>query len=309
MAFAARPMPTPDDRLPEPVRLHLEAGAVSNDTPRPDARPDIAIEHWDDLFSAVTARLRRVVGERSQRLSEAQGRGADGQVRTGVLECAEALDQLQATLRHELGRRPRLEIEVFDARTALAQARAERVGTRIEEPQALHDGLTALPNRCFFRQRLDHELALRETRRDAVSVLALDLDGFRSINEIHGRTVGDELWRAVAARLTRAVRAEDLMSRMAADEFACLVTDLPSRAALINLACKLFDALSAPFQIGTLRLTVRPSIGIATGRSGGANAEALLGNAGTAMARARRQHIGYALFDECDDAQARGSDA
>ena len=283
-ACAARSMSMPDSRLPQP------AG-----TPRAYARvhpqPDIAIEHWDDLFSAVKARLRRV---------------ADGPVRSSVLECADALDQLQTTLRHELGRRQRAEIEALDVPAGRNGARAEDPRARQPAPQ---DGPTALPNGCSLRQRLDHELAARESRRDRVSVLLVDLDGVASIDEAHGRAIGDELRHAVAARLSRALRADDLVRHTAADEFGCLVTDLPGRAALAALACKLFDALSAPFQIGTLRLTVRPSIGTATGGAGTTDAEALLRNAGIAMALARRRHTGHAFFDGCDDARTHDSDA
>ena len=301
-ACPVRPMPIADDRVPQTVR-----------TAHPEAPPDIAIEHWDDLFSAVKVRLRRVVGERTQPLSEAQARVADGHVCASVLECAEALDQLQTTLRHELGRRQRLELERFDALTALAQARVERGGARAEDLRprqpALHGVPIALPDGCALRQRLDHELAARASRRDRVAVLRVDLDGVAPIDEAHGRAIGDELRRAVAARLSRAVRADDLVCHTAADEFGCAVTDLPGRPALVGLACKLFDALSAPFQIGTLRFTVRPSIGMATGGANATAAEHLLRNAGIAMALARRQHTGHAFFDGGDDARGHDTDA
>lgn len=301
-ACLARSMPMADGRPRQ---------AVS--TIRPDAPPDIAIEHWDDLFSAVKARLRRVVGERAQPRSEAQARVADGHVRSSVLECAEALDQLQTTLRHELGRRQRLDLERFDARTALAQGRVERCGARAEDLRprqpALQGVPIALPDGCALRQRLDHELAARAGRRDRVAVLRVDLDGVAPIEESHGRAIGDELRRAVAARLSRAVRADDLVCHTAADEFGCAVTDLPGRAALVGLACKMFDAVSAPFQIGALRLTVRPNIGMATGGANAPGAEHLLRNAGIAMALARRQHTGHAFFDGCDDVRGHDTDA
>lgn len=292
-ACPAGSMPMADDRVPQTVR-----------PARPDAPPEIAIEDWDDLFSAIKARLRRVVAQRTQPLSAAQARVADGSVRSNVLECAEALDQLQATLRHELGRRQRLELELFDARTALAQARVGRGGARAEDTRprqrALQREPTALPDACLLRQRLDRELAACALRRDRVALLRVDIDGIESIDQAHGRAIGDELRRTVGARLSRAVRADDLVCHTAADEFGCAVTDLPGRAALVGLACRLFDALSAPFQIGTLRFTVRPSIGMATGGADATGAHDLIRNAGIAMALARRQHTGHAVFDGCD---------
>ncbi|MDE2626210.1 MAG: GGDEF domain-containing protein [Burkholderiales bacterium] len=298
-ACPARPMPMADVRVPQSVR-----------TSRPDAPPDIAIEDWDELFSAVKARLRRVVGERTQPLSEAQARLAEGQVRTSVLECADALDQLHMTLRHELGRRQRLDLARFEAPAVSAQARVEPSGARAEDPRprqpAPQPGPTESPDGSAMRQRLDHELAVRASRPDRVAVLRVELDGVAPIDRAHGRAVGDELRCVVAARLNRALRADDLVCQTAADEFGCAVTDLPGRAALVGVACKLFDALSAPFQIGTLRFTVRPSIGMATGSANATAAEDLLRNAGIAMALARRQHTGHAFFEGCGD--ARGHD-
>ena len=129
-------------------------------------------------------------------------------------------------------------------------------------------------------------------------MLYLDLDGFKPINDIYGHATGDELLKIVAARLNQAVRSEDMVSRLGGDEFACLLSDLPSREQLSHMACKLFDAVSAPVKIGQLTLTVRPSIGMAMCHDDGATAEELIKNADVAMYRAKRQQSGYAFFDE-----------
>jgi len=266
----------------------------------PDVRSDIVIEDWEDLFSAVKARLREAVGGGLAATSEPNGHDT-GRIRASVLDCVAALDQLHTTLAHELSRRRQLQHEIFDAQAALAQARAELVGTRAGERHArhlaLHDSLTTLPNRSFFRERLDHALAHVDPQPPALAVLYLDLDGFKSINDTHGHDAGDELLRIVAARLTRAVRAEDVVSRVGGDEFACLLADLLDREKLSHLACKLFDTVSAPLRIGQLQLTVRPSIGIAICPTDGVSAEALLKSADTAMYRAKRHQTGYAFFD------------
>ena len=271
--------------------------------PMPSVSSDVAVAEWDDLLSAVRIRLRQTVGEPVAPAPEPITRDAAGQVQTSVLECVLALDQLHTTLTHELGRRRQLERKVLDAQTALAQARAELAGTQAGERRArhlaLHDRLTSLPNRSFFRERLDYALAHAEPRRQALAVLYLDLDGFKPINDVHGHDAGDELLRAVALRLTRAVRAEDMVSRFGGDEFACLLDGMPpGRVQLVRLACKLLDAVSAPLKVGRLNLTVRPSIGIAMCPSDGETAEVLLKNADTAMFRAKRQQSGYAFFDQ-----------
>jgi diguanylate cyclase (GGDEF)-like protein len=277
---------------------------------------DIAIADWSDLFSAVEARLRLTVDASPGAAAELPANDPGAQVRAKVLECVMELDHLRATLTHEFNRTQQLELEVFDAKTALAQLRAELVGTQAGERRAhhlaLHDSLTALPNSGHFRERLDRALTRAEATHPTLAVLYLDLDGFKAVNDAHGHAAGDELLRIVAIRLARAVRAEDMVSRLGGDEFACLLGALPSREQLSHLACKLFDAVSAPFQIGELKLSVRPSIGIAMCPADGVTCDALLKNADTAMYRAKRQQMGYAFFDQCTEdcaAQAAGSAA
>jgi diguanylate cyclase (GGDEF)-like protein len=218
-----------------------------------------------------------------------------------VLECVAALDQLHATLSHELERRTRMTQELAQAHVTLADARLQLAGTRAEERQArymaLHDSLTTLPNRAHFRARLDAALAPPAPERRRVALLYIDLDGFKPINDAHGHDVGDELLRIVAARLSRAVRIEDLVGRLGGDEFACLLSNLPSRDQMSHLACKLFDAVSAPLTIGALNLTIRPSIGIATCPEHGVTPELLLKHADAAMYQAKRERTGYAFFD------------
>jgi len=268
--------------------------------PLPDLSSDVAVRDWDALLGAVKERLRLTVGERLGEAAEPQVHATVGRIQASVLECVAALEQLQKTLTHELGRRRQFEMEAFDARTALAQARAELVGTKAGERRArhlaLHYSLTSLPNRSFFRQQLHDALAHAEPQRQPLAVLYVDLDGFKPINELHGHDAGDELLRIVAARLTRSVRAEDMVSRLEGDEFACLLGGLAGREQLSRVACKLFDAVSAHVKIGKLKLTVRPSIGIAMCPAHGTTAEALLQNADAAMYHAKRHQTGYAFF-------------
>lgn len=287
------PVPTP------PVALRPPANRPSN-APSVSGLKNIPIQDWSDLLSAVKARLRLTVGDRSPAMTSSQAWDAARRIQASVLECVAALDQLHATVCHEVGLRRKLELEVFDAQTALAQALAELVGAQATEKQArhlaVHDGLTQLPNRGFFRERLEELLASPE--RQALAVLYLDLDDFKPINDTHGHEAGDELLKIVALRLSRSVRAEDMVSRLGGDEFACLLSDFPGREQLSQVASKLYDAVSAPLQIGELKLRVRPSIGIAMCPTDGATVEDLVGNADSAMYRAKRRQMGYAFFDQ-----------
>ena len=270
--------------------------------PLPAPSQYVAIGDWDDLLNAVKARLRLTGGEKLVTKAGPEVLDVERRVRAGVLACLAALDELHMKLASELGRRQQLEREVVDAQTALMQARADLVGSQAGERRArhlaLHDCLTALPNRNFFREQLDRALAQTGPQRQALAVLYLDLDKFKPINDEYGHGVGDELLRIIAARLTRAVRADDIVSRMGGDEFACVLGGVTSQEQLGLLACKLLDAVSAPLYIGNLALCVQPSIGIAIYPTDGATTEVLLKNADAAMYSAKRQKTGYAFFDE-----------
>ncbi|HWI10022.1 MAG TPA: GGDEF domain-containing protein, partial [Burkholderiaceae bacterium] len=169
-----------------------------------------------------------------------------------------------------------------------------------------HDGLTRLPNAEYFRTRVDNALARVRQHEQPVAVLFLDLDDFKAINDTHGHATGDAVLRIVAARLVGGIRAEDLVSRIGGDEFACLLVGVQDRARLSRLVCQMFDSVAGPLTIGRVGLSVRASIGIAMSPADGATSVALMKNADAAMYRAKRQKRGYVFFDEPDDEPASG---
>jgi diguanylate cyclase (GGDEF)-like protein len=209
------------------------------------------------------------------------------------------IKELHATLAQEVSRRKQLELAVSAMRAELAWARAELAGTQAGEQrarhQALHDGLTSLPNRSYFCERLEHDLAYVRSRRETLALMYLDLDGFKDLNDAHGHDTGDKLLQIVAARLTRAVRGDDMVSRLGGDEFACLLSGMPTHADLDHLAAKLFDVVSAPLTIGKIEVTVRPSIGIAISPDHGLTADELLKQADEAMYCAKRNRAHHAF--------------
>jgi len=257
---------------------------------------------WEMLLHGVQARLRAVVSVSAGSNGASHGGSTPDRVNTDVLECAQDLNALLSTLTEELSRCMRLERELVNAQAELAQSRAELANTRHGERRArhlaLHDSLTGLPNRRFFDERLDRALDQLEPAHPGLAMLYVDLDGLKAINDRHGHDTGDELLKIVAARLRAALRAQDVVSRLGGDEFACLLTDLLTREQLVHLACKLFDTVSAPMQIGERGLVVRPSIGIVTCPADGNTGAELLKHADAAMYCAKREQSGYAFFSE-----------
>ncbi len=248
-------------------------------------------EDWDLLFDAVANRLERCIhAPQARPMHEA------------VNDCVQALKQLHGELSGQRGYLRRIESQLSESCAALAAVRAELAEARISERRAQHvaqhDGLTALPNSAHFRRRLDDALGAGQLGGPALAVLFLDLDDFKPINDCHGHDTGDELLRIVARRLSGAVRADDIVCRLGGDEFACLLSQPMEHAQLSRLARQLFDAVSAPLQVGTLELSVRPSIGIAVCPNDGDTTAALLQRADAAMYRAKRGRLGYAFFGD-----------
>ena len=165
--------------------------------------------------------------------------------------------------------------------------------------QAFTDSLTGMPNRALFRRRLEEAVAERGSA--PVTVLLLDLDDFKLVNDDLGHSVGDELLTAIAERLRAQVRPGDTLARLGGDEFAVLLRDLAAEDTA-GLAERLLDAARRPIRLASRDVTCSLSIGIATAAGGaaddGISAEQLLGNADLAMYAAKRDgRNGYAIFD------------
>ena len=132
------------------------------------------------------------------------------------------------------------------------------------EFQAFHDPLTELANRALFRDRLDHALA---QRRDAVvSVLFIDLDDFKTVNDSLGHDAGDRLLVSVAERLRACVRLGDTVARLGGDEFAILIEDDRDATEGPVIAQRVIAALAVPFSNAGRDLRASASLGLASGR-------------------------------------------
>jgi len=151
--------------------------------------------------------------------------------------------------------------------------------------EAQHDDLTGLPNRRLLAERAAAALATSELRKVSCAVLAIDLDGFKEVNDRYGHEVGDATLREIAARLTRVMRPQDTVARRGGDEFAVLVPDVGSTAEVERIATRLLQAVEQPVPQPSPRpaLNVSASIGVALAPEQGRDLERLLQLADLAM--------------------------
>ncbi len=153
----------------------------------------------------------------------------------------------------ESGRLARLRAENACLREAVARWRG----------RALRDSLTGLYNRRYLDELLLHHFRLAQRRRAPATLVFFDLDGFKRVNDAHGHLAGDRVLRQFAAVLRRVSRASDLLARLGGDEMAALLPDTPAAAA-VPMARRVLAAVRAhPFRVGSLRLDVRCSAGLA----------------------------------------------
>ncbi len=171
--------------------------------------------------------------------------------------------------------------------------------------QAMHDSLTGLPNRALLTDRLIQGLAGSRRRGSRLGVLFLDLDHFKVVNDSLGHTLGDELLRQASKRLVSALRSGDTVARFGGDEFV-VVCDHGSPEDTAQMAERVLESLSRPFEVGSHEMNVTASIGIAVS-DGDATPESLLADSDAAMYRAKERGRGrIELFDEALRAKVEG---
>ena len=173
---------------------------------------------------------------------------------------------------------------------------------------AYYDPLTGLPNRLLFTQQLNKAIASAECSQQQIAVMFVDLDNFKRVNDTLGHGAGDELLRAVSARLAGLLRGHDSVARLAAeahdrsiarlggDEFIVLLGDLKCSADASSVARRLVAALAEPVLVQHKEIFVGGSVGVAIYPDDGTDADTLLMNADTAMYRAKETGRGRFQF-------------
>ena len=162
---------------------------------------------------------------------------------------------------------------------ALNRRLAAMVGTL--EHQAFHDGLTNLPNRALFRERVGHALHRRSQAGTPLALLFIDLDDFKTVNDQLGHAVGDDLLVAVAGRLKTCIRGEDTVARLGGDEFAILLEQAPSHEVAVRVARRVLEAMRPPFPLHGQQVQVGASVGVTVSEA--TEVDAVLREADVAM--------------------------
>ena len=207
---------------------------------------------------------------------------------------AQALNMLQLSLELTI-------LKVCECFERERERTDEELARREEELAflATHDPLTGLPNRTLILDRAEQMLARAARSQAPVAALFIDLDNFKGINDTLGHNVGDELLRAVAARLDAVVRGADALGRLGGDEFVVLVEEVSLTTGPELVAERVLDALKQPFKLGSddeTTVTVNASIGVAVGER--IAAADLLRDADIAMYRAKRDgRNGFVVFE------------
>lgn len=177
-------------------------------------------------------------------------------------------------------------LQLFSTQVAAAVERTQMLG-RLEH-LARYDQLTHLPNRQLFMDRLTVALNRARDARHLLSLLFIDLDRFKSVNDTHGHAMGDLLLQRVAQRLQECVRGSDTVARLGGDEFVVLLESGQARDHSSLVAHKILAAFAQPFDLEGTSVAVAPSIGVAFFPDHGTDEHQLLGRADGAMYISKR---------------------
>ena len=150
-----------------------------------------------------------------------------------------------------------------------------------------HDPLTGLPNRALFFGRLQTSLALAKREGSHLSVLFIDIDGFKHVNDNYGHLIGDKLLESIAQRLGACVRRSDTVGRFGGDEFVVVLNSIDMFADVLLIAETIRAELERPYQLDHHNLQLSPSIGVARYPDDGDDEQQLLKHADQAMYKAK----------------------
>lgn len=166
---------------------------------------------------------------------------------------------------------------------------ARRASEQNNWTKANYDGLTGLPNRNLFTNRLEEQLKHSRRVGSSIALLFIDLDYFKEINDLFGHEAGDSLLKQAAERITSCVRESDTAARLGGDEFTVILPDLPSPRQVEVVAEKIRQRLSEPFRLGNDTTQISASIGVSLSPQDATHANDLVNHADLAMYASKNQ--------------------
>lgn len=172
--------------------------------------------------------------------------------------------------------------------------------TRQLHQRSNYDSLTKLPNRHFLIEQLEHQIELAENENNPIAVMFLDLDRFKVINDNLGHSVGDEVLKVAAQRLSSVISNKDNIARWGGDEFVIFLTDFQTREDLEKTAWKITEALEKVIHLADRQFHISTSIGISLFPEHGKDAFTLLKHADVSMYRAKDRGAGTHCFYNFD---------
>ncbi len=185
-----------------------------------------------------------------------------------------------------------------------AALHASDLEKKLEESQtkllqmSLYDELTGLANRNLFFDRLEQALLSSERNDSQFTVLMIDLNRFKEINDSLGHLAGDDVLKTIGDRLQACARKSDTVARLGGDEFVCILLDIQTSKGATTCINKLIDAISMPIAVTDRVVQVGASIGVAHYPEHGIDASTLLSNADSAMYHAKKANRNYAIYNE-----------
>ena len=210
---------------------------------------------------------------------------------TPVFDAAGHCTDLIGTV-HDITELTRRQEDLSEANASL-QAMAD-----VMERRAHYDSLTGLPNRSLFNERLRSAIQLAQQGADAVTLLILDLDRFKEVNDMHGHGLGDVVLIDAARRIANCLHDGDTAARLGGDEFTVILRRGAGRARVTAVCEAILHALSVPFEIGGEHIHLNASIGVATYPGDAATPEELMRNADLAMYGSKQAgRARFTMFD------------
>lgn len=195
---------------------------------------------------------------------------------------------------------------IWRALTRANQATAEIAASQARAQHAAsHDPLTGLANRALMSERLNEALAGKRGAPTQTALLTVDLENFKEINDVYGHHAGDEVLKAVGARIDELARPCDTVARLGGDEFQMLLTQTESPAAVAAMARRVLKAIEAPVAVGSVQIELFGTLGIAFAEDGMTPSE-LARRATIALHRAKTESPGaWIKFDPEMDESTR----